>query len=328
MAEMVRWGILGCGKIAAKFAVGLLAAEGAQLTAAGSRSREKAEAFGDEYDIPHRHGSYEELAANPEVDVIYVATPHPMHRNNMILCLQAGKPVLCEKPFTLNADEAKLVVEMARAKDLFLMEAMWSRFVPSLIRTRKLIAEGAIGEVRMVQTDLGFRATFDPKSRLFDLNLGGGALLDVGVYTVSFASMIYGGAPESVSALAHIGSTGSDENTGIVLGYPGGGLALLHASLTADTTREATIVGTEGYIKLHSPWIGGERLSLAKDRSKERIVEIPYSGNGYNLEAEEVGRCITEGKTESDAMPLDETISIMETMDTIRSQIDLTYPGE
>ncbi len=323
----LRWGILGCGSIARKFATGLQALDDAQLVAVGSRTQDNADAFGNEFNVPTRHSSYEDLAADPLVDAIYVATPHPMHKDNSILCLEHGKAVLCEKPFTVNEAEARELVSVAREKNLFLMEAMWTRFLPVIIEARKRIANGDIGDVRMVSADFGFRANVNPEGRLFSPALAGGALLDIGVYTVSLASMIMGGQPTDIAGGAQIGETGVDEQGAIVFGYgEEGRLALLSCAIRSRTPHDATIIGTDGYIRLLTFW-SGTRAILVKGNNEE-VIDAPYEGNGYNCEAAEVAKCVNEGKTESDIMPLDETIAIMNTLDRIRTHWGLKYPME
>jgi len=217
----VRWGILGPGNIAKRFAEALKDVRGAELAAVGSRSQAKADAFGEQYGIPRRHGSYEALVGDADVDAIYVATPHPMHAPCSILALEAGKAVLCEKPFTANAAQAEQVIAAARRAGVFCMEAMWTRFLPPITRLRQLVAEGSVGELRMVIADFGFRCGWDPSSRLLDAALAGGGLLDVGVYAISLAGMLLGEA-QDVAGLADVGSTGVDEQAGIVLRYAGG----------------------------------------------------------------------------------------------------------
>jgi dihydrodiol dehydrogenase / D-xylose 1-dehydrogenase (NADP) len=327
MMKKIRWGILSTGWIAKKFAQGLSVLPDAEIVAVGSRAQETADAFGDQFGVPHRHASYEALAANPDVDVVYIGTPHPFHKDNSLLCLEAGKAVLCEKPFTINAGEAEEVIALAREKGLFLMEAMWSRYIPIIARLRDLLAEGVIGEVRMLTADLGFRSEFDPKSRLFAPELGGGALLDVGIYPISFASMVFG-APSRIASLAHMGQTGVDEQAGIVLGYDEGQLAILHTALQTNTAIEATVMGTKGKIRVHSPWFHGTALTLSIEGREDEIISLPYEGNGYNFEAAEVMRCLREGKLESAVMGLDETLAIMQTLDAIRAHWGLGYPME
>src|SRR3712207_3503491 len=240
-----RWGILGTGAIAGQFVRGLRSLPEAEVFAVGSRSEASAVKFADKRNISRRHASYDDLASDPDVDVVYIATPHPFHAENATLCLEAGKAVLCEKPFCVNAAEAERVVKLAREKGLFIMEGMWTRFFPLMEEVRRLVSEGAIGEVRMLNVDFGFRAGFEPASRLFDPKLGGGALLDVGVYCVSFASMILG-QPSGSVGLSHLGETGVDEQASVVLEHEGGRLANLSIGIRTTTPQEATIMGTEG----------------------------------------------------------------------------------
>jgi predicted dehydrogenase len=326
--EKIRWGILGTGNIATRFAEGLMALPDAELVAVGSRSQSSADDFGYEFDVPHRHATYAALADDPDVDVVYVATPHPFHRETSMLCLEGGKAVLCEKPFAINASEAEDVIALAREKGLFLMEAMWTRFLPILVKTRELLAGGAIGEVRVLSADFGFRTAFDPKSRLFDPHLGGGALLDVGVYPVSLASMVFGTAPSRISGMAHLGQTGVDEQSAVILGYDQGQLAILAAAVRTEMPQEAVLMGTEGWIRIHAPWWRSTTLTLSLPGQEDEVIHLPYEGNGYNYEAAAVMDCLRAGKTENDVMGLDETLAIMQTLDRIRAQWNLRYPME
>ncbi len=319
---------MGAGHIAGKFAQGLTWLEGAELVAIGSRAQGTADAFGDRFGVPHRHASYEALAADPDVDVVYVATPHPMHRANSLLCLEAGKAVLCEKPFAVNAGEAAEVVACGRERGLFLMEAMWSRFLPAYVELRRILAEGLIGEVRMVKADFGYRSWWYPEGRLLNPALAGGALLDVGCYTVSLASMVFGGPPDRVTGLAHIGETGVDEQAGVVLGYGGGALAVLTCAVRTATPFDAHVAGTEGFVRIHHPCWVPTRMALVPASGEEQPLEVSYEGNGFNYEAAEVMACLRAGRTESDVMPLDESVAIMETLDRIRAQWGLKYPME
>ena len=327
MTTAIRWGILGTGNIASQFAKGLEALDDAELVAVGSRSQESADSFGDRFGVPRCYGSYEGLAEDRLVDAIYVATPHSLHKENTIMCLQAGKAVLCEKPFAINAAETREMIAVARERKLFLMEAVWSRFLPVLVKVRELLAAGAIGEVRMLTADFGFRASLNPESRLFNPALGGGALLDVGVYTVSLAHMVLG-TPNRIAALAHIGETGVDEQGAMILGYPGGELALLSTAIRTSTPHEALIVGTKGSIRLDPEWWHGTKLTLKVGDGEPEQFDLPFTGNGYNYEAAEVGNCLRAGKLESDIIPLDETLAVMETLDAIRAQWGLRYPME
>lgn len=326
MTERIRWGILSTGRIAHTFATALKTLDDAEVVAVGSRTREAAERFGETFGIPHRHASYEALAADPDVDVIYVATPHPLHYDNARMCLEAGKAVLCEKPFTINAVEAADLIALAQRRGLFLMEAMWTRFLPAMAEVRRLVQDGMLGDVRAVAADMGFRADFDPGSRLFAPELGGGALLDVGVYTISFASMVLG-APDRVAAMAHLGRTGVDELSGLLLGYAGGALATLMCGVVLEMPGEATIMGTRGRIRIHANWWRAERLSVWRDGRME-LIERPVEGNGYQYQALEVMRCLREGRIESEIMPLQESLEVMQVMDRAREQWGLRYPSE
>lgn len=324
----IRWGILSTGRIAGVFAEALQSLDDARLVAVGSRDADSAAAFGDRFNIPRRYASYEELAADPDVDIIYVATPHALHAENCLLCLRHGKAVLCEKPFTINARQAAEVIAVARERGIFLMEAMWTRFLPAIVRLRELLAAGAIGEVRMIASDFGFRASVDPRSRLFDPALGGGSLLDVGVYPVSLTSMIFGGEPERIATLAHFGSTGVDEEAAMILGYSGGRMAMLWSAIRTETPHETTIMGADGMIRVHPQWWRARTLTLIRSGHADEVIDAPYSGNGYQYEAIEAMRCLRAGLTESPVMPLDETLGIMRTMDAIRRQWGLAYPME
>lgn len=327
--EKVRWGILGAGRIANEFAKGLSVLPDAELVAVGSRSQANADAFGDKYNIPRRHASYEALAKDTGVDAIYVATPHPMHKENTLLCLQGGKAVICEKPFTINAAEAISLVSYAREHGLFLLEAMWTRFLPVMVKVRELLAQRVIGDVRMVQADFGFRTAFNPASRLLAPELGGGALLDVGIYVTSFASMVLGPkAPVRVASLAHLGETGVDEQSAYVLEYDKGALAVLSTAVRTQSANEATILGTDGRIKVHSPFYGSTRLTLSVYGKEEQIIDVPFEGNGFNYEAAELMKGLRAGKTESDTLTLDETVAVMQTLDRIREPWGLKYPSE
>jgi predicted dehydrogenase len=299
----------------------------AELTAVGSRSAEAGADFARRFGARRHHASYADLAADPDVDIVYIATPHSGHYPNVLLCLEAGKSVLCEKPFTLNATQARELVQLARERNLFLMEAMWTRFLPALAETRRLIAEGAIGELQFLMADFGFHKAFDPQHRLFDPERGGGALLDVGVYLVSLASMLFG-PPAQITSLAHIGPSGVDERAALLFGYEGGRFAQLTTAITADTPQEATIVGSAGSIRLHAPWWKATGLTISSDGNEPQTLDAPYLGNGYTHEAMEAMRCLRSGEIESPLMPLDETVAVIETLDRVRADWGLRYPGE
>ncbi len=328
MIDVIKWGILGTGNIAGKFATGLKALPDAQLVAVGSRSQSTADAFGDEFDVPERYSSYEGLAGADSVDVVYVSTPHVFHKDNSILCLKAGKAVLCEKPFAINASEVRDIVKVAREQRCFLMEAMWTRFIPATVRLREWLKEGVIGDLRMFQGSFGFRAQWNPESRLLDPALGGGALLDLGVYPISFASMLFGAQPADICSQVLIGETGVDEQSAFVFKYDGGGLASLACGIQAQTPTDGFIMGSEAMIKVHGPFWRSECLSLSVHGKNDTVLNIPHESNGYNYQAAAVMECLRHGKLECGIMPLDESIAILETMDRVRSQWGMKYPSE
>jgi predicted dehydrogenase len=327
MGSPIRWGVVGRGWIVESFVAGLRAIPDAELVAVGSRQPATADAFGDKLGVRTRHGSLEALANDPEIDVIYIATPHNAHKSATILCLNAGKPVLCEKPFSINAVEADEMIATARTKNLFLMEAMWPRFVPLMVKVRELLANDAIGEVRMVSADLGFRAEPGRPPRLWDPANGGGALMDVGVYVVSFAAMVLG-TPSRIASMPTIGEAGVDEQSAMILGYENGALAVLSAAIRTNTPHVATIMGTKGMIEIHHDWHKPTAFTLSVSGKTPERYDLPPHGNGYNYEAIETMRCLREGMTESPILPLDETRAIMNTLDQIRAQWGLRYPME
>jgi predicted dehydrogenase len=314
--EQVRWGVIGTGLIADWFAKDMAFTDSGRIVAVGSRSQESAARFGAKFGIPKRHASYEALVSDPEVDVVYVATPHPMHHANTLLALDAGKPVLVEKSFTMTADEARELVATARGKSLFLMEAMWTRCLPHIVEVNRLLAQGALGEIMIVTADHGQWFAKDPAFRLFAPELGGGAMLDLGVYVVSFASMVLG-KPDRIEAMITPAFTGVDGQTSMLFGYPGGAQAVLYCTSAAKSPTTAAIVGTEARIEIDSIFYAPTSFSLiTKDGSTTRS-KVSHVGQGLHYEADEVARCLAEGLLESPLMPLEETIEIMETMDAV-----------
>lgn len=324
--QTIRWGILSTGNIANEFARGLAELPGTELVAVGSRSQEQADLFGERWGVRKRHGSYEALAADPELDVIYIGTPHPFHHANSLLCLEAGKAVLCEKPFALNARRAAEVIGAARSRNLFVMEALWTLFLPHMAKVRELIEAGAIGEVRMVQADFGFRTPFDPAGRLFDPALGGGALLDVGIYPIALAQMLFGPAGDS-TGFVRIGASGVDEEAVVALRYAEGRTALVATATRLQTPFEAFILGTEGRIHLHPTWWRPTDLTLHRGEDSE-VIEIETPLPGHNYQALEVNRCLRAGEIESELVSHDFTMALMSTLDQIRAQWGVRYPGE
>lgn len=328
MAERIQWGILGCGQIASVFVEALCELQDAELLAVGSRSLDKAKGFAERFGAERAYGSYGELAGDDDIDVVYIATPHPFHMENTLLFIETGRAVLCEKPLAVNAKQAREMIKAARAKGVFLMEAMWTRFIPAIVKLRQLVSDGVIGDVRVVQADFGYRFDFDPNHRVFDLALGGGALLDVGIYPVSLASMIFGRQPEAIAGLADIGKTGVDEQSAFVLRYSEGELAVLYCASRTETLGEAFIMGTEGIIKVEYPFWRSKCLTIRRNGKDFEVVEMPFECNKFCFEAEHVQECLREGKKQSDIMTLDESVAIMETMDKIRGQWKLRYAAD
>jgi len=322
-----RWGILGTGKIANAFAHGLVYVPDAQLIAVGSRNRTTAHEFGERFHIPHRHSSYEELAADPDVDVVYVSSPHPAHCANTLLCLQHNKAVLCEKPFAIHAGEAQQMIELSRKKKIFLMEAMWTRFLPAIVQVREWLRCGEIGEIQIVMADFGFHGEYDPNNRLFNPDLGGGALLDVGIYPISFTSMVMNQPPTEIVSQSLLGKTKVDEMTAVLFRYPGGELAILSCSNRVEMANHAYIFGRQGQIQVSPAFWRGQKATLKKG-NRLLTMDLPYTGNGYAHEAIHVQECLQRGLVESSIMPLDESLQIMQTIDRIRAQIQLIYPME
>jgi predicted dehydrogenase len=323
----IGWGIIGTGAIAKKFATALNGVTEARLAAVGSRSKSTAQEFGAKHGVAKAHDSYRELMEDLAVDVVYVATPHSSHYEDTLAALNAGKAVLVEKPFTINAREAETLIECARSKRLLLMEAMWTRYLPLYIRLREMIAQGSLGEVRMMTADFGFLAGPNTNPRLLDPALGGGALLDIGVYPVSLASMIFG-APTEVISAATLGKTGVDEQDAIALRHSGGQMAVIACSLQSSASMEVMVMGTAARVRIHAPAWKSTCLTVSRQDQPDEVLQFPFDLNGLQFEAIEFMNCFRSGKLESAIMPLDETLSIMKTMDTLRSQWGLKYPME
>lgn len=324
----IRWGILGTGKIAHLVAEDLALLPDAELTAVGSRAQKRADAFGDTFDVPHRHGSYEALVADTDLDVVHVATPHSAHLDHATMALEAGHAVLCEKPLALNAAQAERLIDSARRRDQFLMEAMWTRFLPVMDDVHRLVQEErALGDVHLLQADIGVTQSFDPNHRLFDPALGGGALLDLGVYPIAFAFDLFG-APDAVTSSAVLGETGVDEQCAAVFRYDDGMQAVWHASLRADAGRTCMLAGPEGRLRGTRAWWKGAPFELTRKDGSTATWARPYEGNGYQFETAHVMDCLHEGRTESPVMPLDESLALLQTTDALRAEWGVSYPQE
>ena len=325
-APAVRWGIAGPGRIAEALAHDFALVPGATLTAVGSRSYERAQDFATRHGAARAHGSYRELITDPEVDVIYIATPHPQHHAIAIAALRAGKGVLVEKAFTATVAGAQDIVTTARATGGFAMEAMWTRFQPAIVRMRELIADGAIGTALSVQADLGVLRDYDPQDRLFNPALGGGAVLDLGVYVVSFAQMVLG-TPDRVVSYGVIGPSGVEIDATILLGFPSGTTAALTTSLHSPQPGQARVFGTHGWIDVLPRFHHPSQIVLHRGGSEPETITAPQIGGGYAHELIEVTDGIRAGRTESAVMPLADTLAVQEVLNEVLSQLGI-HPSE
>ncbi|MDJ0336242.1 Gfo/Idh/MocA family oxidoreductase [Salinibacterium sp. G-O1] len=325
MTRRLAWGILGTGLIAGMQTQDLLE-HGFHVAAVGSRTAGSADQFATKYGIQDAHGSYEDLVANPAVDAIYVASPHPFHEEHALLALNAGKHVLVEKPFTMNAAQAETVVARANESGLVVLEAMWTRYLPHMVRIRELVRSGAIGTVRSVIADHNQDLPRDPLHRINNPDLGGGALLDLGIYPVSFACDILG-EPTGVSAVATMTATGVDRQTSMILSYGEDAQAVLQTTLDLNGPTRAVIVGSEGRIEIDEVWYNP--TTFTRFDGAGAVVEkfdATVTGRGMQFQAAELERLVTAGELANDILPPSETVQIMRTLDEVRRQIGLTYP--
>jgi len=323
----VRWGIAATGGIARAFADALGRVPDAELVAVASRTPARAQEFADEVGAARAHGTYAALADDPDVDVVYVASPHARHHDDAVLYLEHGKHVLCEKPLALNAAQVQAMTDAARRNDRFLMEALWSRFLPAYEELVHLVDHGAIGEVQLVEADFGFRVgEIDPTHRLFDRTQGGGALLDLGIYPLNLAFQVLG-HPIAVQAAGTIGTTGVDEQTALVLRHGGDTLSVLKAAIRASYTCTARIAGTAGSIAIPAFMHCPQHL-VVQTLAGERRIEAPMEGNGLHHQVREVHRCVRAGLGESPVMPWSESLALAATMDAVRAQIGLHYDAD
>ena len=324
----IRWGIIGAGGIARRLSRCFPAAPNNVGYAIASRSEERAAAFAREFGFPVVHSSYETLVADPNVDAVYVATTHPQHLSHGQLALRAGKATLCEKPFTVNAGEARALIATAREQGVLLMEAMWTRFFPAYQQMLAWLRAGEIGALTYLSAEIGFRSSAGAGSRLFDPNLAGGVLLDVGVYPVALAADCFGGPPERMRALAHFGETGVDERLALQFGYAGGAICSLRCSIRDEMAGAAHLLGERGTITMTAPWWACQRVTLRRDGQDEVVRDFPAVAEGYEYQLEEFARLLREGERESARMPLADSLLIMETLDAVRAEIGLRFPFE
>jgi predicted dehydrogenase len=328
--KTIRWGILGAGRIARKFASDLRLVENCELIAVGSRSKESAEEFSKEFPVQYSHYSYEALAQNPEVDVIYIATPHNLHHENTLMCLQHNKAVLCEKPFAMNSGQVMEMIDMAREKKVFLMEALWTKFHPHYIKMKEMVNEGLLGEIKAVLVNFGFKPDPPVQPRLFDPALGGGTVMDIGIYNV-FIAMSVLGEPDHIDAVMTPSSTGVDEQCAILFRYKSGVMAQLFSTFASNLATEADICGDKGRIRLTSrfyePSTTVEFYSHRPDSRKVIPIE-KEEGFGYQYEARHVNDCLRKRMTESDLVSFADSILLMKTLDKIRKIAGIRYPTD
>lgn len=326
MSDIIKWGILAPGHIAHRFAQHLSSIPDAKIIAVGSRSLERAQQFASTYNIERAYGSYMELATDPDIDIIYVASPHSAHYENCRMALECGKPVLCEKSFTVTAEQSKELTKLARQKSLFIMEAMWTRFLPIYSRVRELLDSKFLGEVQTVTANFCFFREFDPNHRLYNPNLAGGALLDTGVYPISFAQWVMDDLPISIKSNCKKSITGVDEQTSMLLTYKDGKSALLLCAINFFAPTDAYICCKDGYIYIEN-FIGASKGAVYKGREKVEDLVFEYQ-HGLAFEAKEAMRCLRQGLVESPIMTHQMSIEVMTIMDKIRADNGIIYPFE
>ncbi len=330
MAAITRWGILGCGRIARKFASDLAHVQDARLVAVASRGRERAEAFGREFPCRYQHDSYEALASNPEVDVIYVASPHGLHHEHTLLCLHHHKAVLCEKAFAINTRQAREMIDLARSQGVFLMEALWTKFSPHYTLLQQLLQEKLLGEIHSVLVNFGFIPQAPVPERLYDPSLGGGTLLDIGIYNVFLALSVLG-TPAGIEASMTPSQSGVDQQCAVLFTYPSGAMAQLFSTFSSNLATEADISGDKGRIRLHHRFYEpGAAIAFYPGRVESvRMLDYPKEpGFGYQFEARHVGECLRLGLTESPVMSHADTLELMETLDRIRLAAGIHYAAD
>ena len=327
MSKSYNWAILVCGKIARKFSSDLKLLSNANLYAAASRDQERAQAFAAEFGFKKAYGSYEEMVNDPEIDAVYIATPHSFHHEHAMLCLNHKKAVLCEKAFAINKREAEEMVACAKANNTFLMEAFWTMFQPSFTKAMEIIDSGELGKLKMVRSDFAFKGPYDPQKRLYNIALGGGSLLDIGIYPV-FAALTALGKPSAIKSMAEFSPTGSEESIGMLFKYPGGEMASLFSSFASYSPVQTEYWCEHGYLVLNTRWHAPTSITIGKaGEAVQHLDSMHKEGTGYQYEAAHVMQCLDEGKIESGVMTWQLTLDIMETLDRIRKDADIHFPA-
>jgi predicted dehydrogenase len=321
------WAIIGPGRIAQKFASDLKLLPNANLYAVGSRNIDRAKNFANEYGFQKSYGSYKEIAEDPDVDIVYIASPHVGHYKDSLLCLNNGKAVLCEKPVAINEQQCQIMLETAKKNNVFFMEALWTRFIPSFIKCKELIEEGEIGEVLIVESDFCFKAPYEVEGRLFNPKLGGGSLLDIGIYPVFLALEILG-KPQLINAMSIMSETGVDSSCSMTFKHKEDKLSVLFCTLVADGRTEAIIHGSEGMIRINTMWHIPSTVDLIKKGTGPVHYKFIEPGYGYQYEAEEVMKCLDDKKIESTIFGWQKSINLISTLDHIRKKASINYPSD
>jgi len=323
--KKIKWGIISTGWIAHKFATALQVVTNSEIHAVGSRNLETAKQFAAEYNIPKAYGSYEELVSDPDIDIVYIGTPHNLHLENTLLAFENNKNVLCEKPMGVNLKETTLMLEKAKEKNLFLMEALWSRFLPNIIKTKELIDAGEIGEIKLLTATFSIFSENGPEHRQFNIDLCGGTILDIGIYNI-FLSLLLLGKPHGISAMAGLSNQGGDNSCSYTFKYEKDTLAVMYSSFIAAQDVVAEIHGTNGKIMLSHLWFCPGDVKLCYHDGTEKVFNFEFKSNGYEFEAEAVANCLLEGQTQSDLWSWNDSIELITVMDSVRKQCGIVYP--
>jgi len=324
----IKWGILGSGNISSKFATALNSLEDAEIVGVAAREMKRAEEFCEQYHGKNAYDNYEELAKNPDIQVIYIGTLHPYHYEHAKLCIEHGKAVLCEKPFTLNEKTSKDLMDLAKKQKVFLMEAMWTKFMPTTKKVKEWITNGKIGNVKYIKGAFGFQREYDETGRLFQLEKGGGALLDLGIYPITYAIYMLGKLPKKIQSSVIIGRGKTDEVNTLLMKFEDGAFANLMSASTVALGKDVEIIGDKGKILVPNFWSATSAILMDIDDNEIERFEELYQTNGYEYEAMEVMECIRQGKLESDVVPHKDTLDIMKIMDSLRNEWGILYPGE
>ncbi|MBN1952244.1 MAG: Gfo/Idh/MocA family oxidoreductase [Bacteroidales bacterium] len=325
MKKKYNWGILGAGNIARKFASDLKLLPAAKLYAVGSRSLERAESFASEFSVQKAYGTYEDFISDPEIDIVYIASRHIGHYPDTLLCLNHGKPVLCEKPIAMNRHQFRKMRALAESKRLFFMEALWTRFIPSFLKTMELIRDGAIGEVRLIESDFCFCPPYQEEGRLFNPELGGGTLLDVGIYPL-FIALELGGDIKEIQAMANFGKTGVDTMCHMLARHTGGVMSVLSCSIVNQGNVETIVQGTKGRIRLNKWWHTPTSIDLIDANDRVEHIEFDEPGFGYQYEAQEVMDCLDQNLIQSSKFSLAQSDRLITALDRVRELAGIKYP--